>query len=186
MIALVTGEIGSGKTTVCQRTLDHLLRRGMQCMGILAPPCFDAAGVKCGIDVWDVTTGERRHLADRTDGGGSTIGEYSFVEMTLRWAVERLSAAIASHPDLLVVDEIGPLELVHRQGFVVALGALSEREIVPQALVVVRQAYVAMAEDLINRGDVCRFVVNPCSRDGLPGKLAAALYQSYAGTRGSQ
>lgn len=185
MIALVTGEIGSGKTTVCQRTLDRLLRLGMRCMGILSLPCFDAVGVKSGIDVLDVTTGERRHLADYIHNGGKTIGHYSFDEKTSSWAVERLAAAVASGPDLLVVDEIGPLEMVRRRGFVDALGALSDRKTVPRGLVVVRWAYVAMLEDSINREDVCRFVVHPYSRDGLPGELAAALYQSFVETGGS-
>jgi nucleoside-triphosphatase THEP1 len=148
-------------------------------MGILSLPRFDSAGLKCGIDVLDVATGERQPLADRSAGGGKTIGNYSFDEKSLSWAVERLEAAIASGADLLVVDEIGPLELVRRQGFVAVLAPLSDRETVPLGLLVVRQAHVALLEDWINRDDLRRFVVHPGSRDALPSELATVLHQSF-------
>jgi len=141
-LALVTGEIGCGKTTVCRRTLDLLRAQGIMPGGVLSPARLDAKGTKIGIDVLDVMTGERRPLARRVPGGGETTGDYSFDERALAWANARLQAAVAAGPGLLVVDEIGPLELVRGGGLAALLKPLADPKAVPHALVIVRRACV--------------------------------------------
>jgi nucleoside-triphosphatase THEP1 len=175
MLALVTGEIGCGKTTACRRALDLLRARGVAPSGILSPPRLDATGDKIGIDVLDVATGEQRRLAGIVSSGGKTIGKYSFHEDALAWAIARLQAAVAAGPDLLVVDEIGPLELVRRGGFVATLRPLADPNCVPQGVVVVRREYVDVLDRLLGRADVCRFWVDEARRDGLPARMAMAL-----------
>lgn len=175
MLALVTGEIGCGKTTACQRALDLLRARGVAPDGILSPPRLDGAGTKIGIDVLDVMTGERRSLADYVPGGGETVGNYTFDEAVLTWASARLQAALAAGPDLLIVDEIGPLELVYRGGYVAALEALADPHAVPHGLVIVRRECVDALERLLGRPDVRRFWVDRACRDGLPAEIVAAF-----------
>jgi nucleoside-triphosphatase len=175
MMALVTGEIGCGKTTACQRALDLLRTKGAAPRGILSPPRLSASGVKVGIDVLDVATGEQRRLADIVNSGGETIGNYTFDAQALDWALARFQAALAAVPDLLVVDEIGPLELVRQGGLVTLLGPLADPGRVPRGLVIVRQGYVDALEQLLGRADTRRFWVNLAQRDLLPARIASAF-----------
>jgi len=128
MIALVTGEIGCGKTTACGRAIELLRAQGVTARGILAPARLDDGGSKIGIDAVDVATGERRPLANHVPDGGETIGAYTFDRVSLRWAIDCLWAAASPGPartsHVLVVDEIGPLELTRQSGFVEILGPL--------------------------------------------------------------
>jgi nucleoside-triphosphatase len=175
MMALVTGRIGCGKTTACRFTLDLLRQEEMKTGGILSPARLDARGAKTGIDVVNVATGERRRLADYVDGGEGTIGSYTFDERALSWAGACIQTAVSDGCDVLVVDEIGPLELVHHDGLVAALDILADPIMVPHALVIVRQAYLESLQLRLNRLDLRCFWVDENHRQGLPQEIAAAL-----------
>lgn len=180
MIALVTGEIGSGKTTACQRAVDLLRARGVACYGVLSPARLDRTGAKIGIDVLDVATGNRRRLADLMPGAGETIGDYTFDQAALKWAIDQLMRAVAAanhsgEAGLLVVDEIGPLELVRRSGYVLVLEPLADPHQVPRGLVVVRCEHADVLELRIMRPDVRRLLVDEAHREGVPGEIAAAF-----------
>jgi nucleoside-triphosphatase THEP1 len=175
MIALVTGAVGCGKTTTCRRALELLQRGGMKAGGILSPARLDACGAKTGIDVINVATGERRRLAEYVTSGGRTIGSYTFDERTLSWASGCIRAAVSDGCALLVVDEIGPLELVHHAGLVAALDLLADPKTVPHALVIVRRAYLERLQRRLNRRDLCCFWVDEDHRESLPHEIATAL-----------
>jgi nucleoside-triphosphatase THEP1 len=180
MIILVTGEIGCGKTTACQRAIDLLRAQGVAVSGILCPPRLDNRGVKVGIDALDVATGEEKRLADWVPGGGDTIGPFTFDQASYSWAIARLQSAIAAldHAEgvnVLVVDEIGPLELVRQSGFVAALGSLADPRRVPCGLVVVRKAYLEILERRISRPDLRRVWVDAVRREQAPSEIAAAF-----------
>jgi nucleoside-triphosphatase THEP1 len=98
----------------------------------------------------------------------------------MKWAIGRLQAGIADsghtdQTDVLVVDEIGPLELERGSGFVAVLEPLADPDRVPRGLVVVRRQYVEALERLIDRPDVRRFWVDIARREGLPAEIATAL-----------
>lgn len=135
MILLLTGESGSGKTTLCARLAETLRARGVDVAGVLTVPRF-ADGEKIGMDVADVRTGTRLPLAERAARGTGTAD--------LRWKFNETALARGTHIlrtatpcDLLIVDELGPLELMHGQGWTVALEIL-QTQTYRHALVVVR------------------------------------------------
>lgn len=180
MIALVTGEVGCGKSTVCGHVIELLRARGIIVKGILAPARLDADGTKTGIDAIDVATGERRQLADRVLGGGATIGPYTFDRAALDWSIARLLAAVASPgpgkiSPVLIVDEIGPLELVQQSGLVEILGPLANPEIVPYALVIVRQAFADTLTAMLGRPDAHQFTISVDNREHIPAVIAVQL-----------
>ena len=180
MLALVTGEIGCGKTTACRRALAQLRARGVAPSGILTPPRLDEHGHKVGIDVLDLDTGQTRPLATYDASGGETVGRYTFDPQALRWAVARLTAAVDAGPALLIVDEIGPLELTHGGGFVDVLDPLAAPQRVPHGLVIVRAACVATLEARLDRPDARRFWIDRANRDAMPARIAKALENKVA------
>jgi nucleoside-triphosphatase THEP1 len=121
-IAILTGDMGAGKTTTCGRLLGHARDLGLDCAGILSPARVDG-GVKVGIDVVDARTDERRRLAEVDElPGRLRVGPYRFDDEAVAWGVARLGVACPC--DILFVDEIGPLEMDRGEGWVNALDVL--------------------------------------------------------------
>jgi nucleoside-triphosphatase len=145
-IVLLTGESGVGKTTACSRIIHFARKQGLAVAGLLTPPRSEN-GRKIALDVEDVQTGQRRPLAE---GVGSAEGpateQWQFHREGLRWGAEILRRATPC--DVLVIDELGPLELMREQGWTVALDVLSAGKY-RMAVVVVRPALVAVFEERI-------------------------------------
>ncbi len=145
MIIVLTGDSGSGKTTLCQRIVASLKGRGSDVAGVLTRPRF-ALGQKAGMDVQDVRTGERRALAERAAmGEGTAKLGWQFDGAGLAWGAQALRGAMPC--DVLVVDELGPLELVHNQGWIVALDILRTNQY--------RDALVVVRSELLERLRLC-------------------------------
>jgi nucleoside-triphosphatase len=174
-IALLTGPVGVGKTTVAERVVGLARRQGLTSGGLLAPALRNACGQKAGI--WGVaaTSGERRLLA-RTDRdlGGPEVGPYSFDEEALAWSVGVIEAALAAGdgqaPDLLVVDEMGKLELWHGTGLAPVLPRLAAGE-ARRALVLVREGLLETLAARLAPARVVVFRVDEENRDDLPRRI---------------
>lgn len=125
-LILITGPIGAGKTAFCLAAVDWARTLGWKVAGLVSPPVFESK-VKVGIDVVDVRSGERRRLARlRLDSTGAIATEHwTFYEDVLRWGNQVLGDVLPS--DLLVVDELGPLEFERGQGWLAGLTALDSR-----------------------------------------------------------
>jgi len=139
MILLLTGESGCGKTTLCARVAAELRARALDVAGVLTLPRF-ADGEKIGMDVADVRTGARIALAERARRGAGTADlKWKFDDAALARGVHILRAATPC--DVLIVDELGPLELIYGAGWLVALDVLQTQNY-RHALVVVRPSLV--------------------------------------------
>jgi nucleoside-triphosphatase THEP1 len=119
---VLTGPPGSGKTTICRKWIALAQQQGLDCAGILCPARFEGEH-KIGIDLLDVRTGERCPLAYVDDQPADLrIGPFRFDRQAMDRAKGILDAAVPCQ--VLVVDEIGPLELERGQGWVNALDVL--------------------------------------------------------------
>jgi nucleoside-triphosphatase THEP1 len=145
-VAILTGEHGAGKTTACGRLVTGARELGLSPAGIICPARLEG-GAKVGIDVADVRTGERRRLAEM-DGlpARLRVGPYRFDDSAVAWGVDRLESACPC--DLLIVDEIGPLEMTRGEGWVNALEVL-RRGRYRLAVVVVRPSLVGSVRDAL-------------------------------------
>jgi nucleoside-triphosphatase THEP1 len=141
MILLLTGESGSGKTMLCACVVATLKPRGVNVAGVLTLPRLAAQrGEKTGMEVEDVRTGERVALAERVAVSKGTANlSWQFDAGGVEHGAQILRAATPC--DVLVVDELGPLEFVHAQGWVIALDILRAGKY-RAALVVVRPGLV--------------------------------------------
>lgn len=140
LIAL-TGPSGAGKTTWCAELAAQARERGLRTAGLLSPGVF-ADGHKWAIDVVDLATGARRRLAQRrfSPDPTSPTRNWLFDDDALAWGSAILTAQ--GPCDLLIVDELGPLELLHGQGWHQALPML-ERGAYRVACAVVRPSLLA-------------------------------------------
>jgi nucleoside-triphosphatase THEP1 len=133
-LTVLTGPSGTGKTSACLGVADLAANLGLRVAGIVSPAVF-VDGVKTAIDCFDLQSGQRRRLATRVESPAPGELGYRFAESTVTWANAALARATPC--DLLLVDEIGPLELVQGKGLVTALAALRSGAY-GQAVVVVR------------------------------------------------
>jgi iron complex transport system ATP-binding protein len=124
---IVTGGRGSGKSRWCARLAEGARRRAWRVAGVLSPAVFEG-GREVAIDLVDVVTDEGRRLAElrRGEGDGATTERWRFVDATLDWGNEVLRRTSDAPPDLLVLDELGPLELTRGGGLGAGLALVDE------------------------------------------------------------
>lgn len=133
---LLTGERGAGKTTLCRRLADYARAAGWRVAGLLSPAVFQA-GLKTGILVEDLVSGQARPLASAVPRPpfDLPLGRWFFDPTVLGWGNRILQDCPPC--DLLIVDEIGPLELLRGEGWTAGLAALLRPDL-RLGLVVVR------------------------------------------------
>jgi nucleoside-triphosphatase len=107
-IIVLTGAPGVGKTTVVMRVAQALKERGVKVGGIVSRE-LRTNNMRIGFEFIDLTTNDRNILASIT-GNGPKVGKYFVNVAGCRFAAERLKKA-AKNSDVIVCDEIGPMEL---------------------------------------------------------------------------
>lgn len=140
-ILVISGWRGAGKTALCQRLAAQARQAGWAVAGLLSPARFAGGstdpGDKTGIYVEDLRRGERRLLASNLPGElhGTRIGAWTFDDALFAWGNEVLRQSAGC--DLLVIDELGPLEFDANLGWTEGFTVL-EQGAYRWAVVVVR------------------------------------------------
>lgn len=196
MLFLLTGEVQIGKTRWLESLVTELADCGVSCAGVLAPGQWvpsegehaDANGFeKLGIDNVLLPDGERIPFARRGDlarADGTFDEESQAAKAELAWhiddaAIDRVNAhfnEIATHasaaaPGLLIVDELGRLEIWRGGGLASAMALLAQGPTTtfPHALAVVRDYLLDDAEALFAEAwpDRCRIKPNDAAREAI-------------------
>ncbi len=108
---MLTGAPGVGKTTIVNRLCAYCSARGLAVHGITTREIREN-GQRVGFKITDVATGDEGWLARRDYSEGPRIGSYRVVTSDLEGiGVTALNLAIEGHADIVVVDEIGPMEM---------------------------------------------------------------------------
>ncbi|WP_415991505.1 hypothetical protein [Adlercreutzia equolifaciens] len=196
MLFLLTGEVQIGKTRWLESLVTELADCGVSCVGVLAPGQWvpsegehaDENGYeKLGIDNVLLPSGERIPFARRGDlarADGTFDEESQAAKAELAWhiddaAIDRVNAhfnEIATHasvaaPGLLIVDELGRLEIWRGGGLTSAMALLAQGPTTtfPHALAVVRDYLLDDAEALLAEAwpDRCRIKPNDAAREAI-------------------
>jgi molybdopterin-guanine dinucleotide biosynthesis protein A len=111
---LVAGEPGSGKTSWCREYIGGLRESGSSVGGILCP-AIEKQGQRVGSNALDLLTGQEVPFARISRYGyfkaGEKVGDHTISRDGISFACGAIERAIESRCDLVVIDEVGPLEL---------------------------------------------------------------------------
>ena len=138
-ITVLTGDSHSGKTRLCLRAIRDAWAAELDVAGVLSPGRYTVEGERTGIDLLDPKTGRRWPLGDKGPPDPVTGRVWHLRPETAQRGVDLLASS--SGCDLLVVDEIGPDELINGQGWCNALDVIHAGGY-QRALVVVRPRLV--------------------------------------------
>lgn len=161
-ITLLTGEIQSGKTSLCLEVVAAAREAGVVLGGLVSPGIFRERE-KIAIDVLDIRSGERVRLAD---GPGSrsteiTTRRWAFLPEAVAWGNQVLEQAVPC--DLLIIDELGPLEFHRGEGWVEGFKTVGSGDY-QAALLVIRPS---LLEEALSRWEVAH-IINLADPDQLP------------------
>ena len=145
-IILITGDLEVGKTSFCRELADITRKGGLVLSGLISPAVF-RDGEKVAIDVEDLRSGERRRLAELNQGPDDRLQtkRWTFNTEVVDWGNQVLEQATPC--DLLLIDELGPLEFERNQGWTNGIQAVSGGDY-KAAVVVVRPSLLEMAREL--------------------------------------
>ncbi len=178
MNILLIGKRQVGKTTVCRRVAVLSRELGYEPAGMLSPALLSRDGLPLAYHALMVSDGEQRLLA-RADGdlGGPSTGCYSFDADVFSWVIGRLRAAISQGCDLLIVDEIGPLELERGRGLAPLLSDLSARRL--PLLLVVRPELAGQLQERLPGVPFRAFTVTQENRQALADAIIKELFAEH-------
>lgn len=134
VLFLVTGSQGAGKTTFCSRLVAAAREAGWKAAGLLSHPVFEGQ-LRTGIDTEDLRSGEIRRIAMRSDMPSPGSKHWLFLPAAFDWGNQVL--ANSTPCDLLVIDELGPVEFEHGEGWQAGIEAVDSKQYAI-ALVVIR------------------------------------------------
>lgn len=109
-LLFVTGQPGVGKTSVLLRVVDALKAKGYDARGMISREIREQ-GTRVGFEITDLYTGQKGWLAHIKQASGPQVGKYRVNLGDLKnIGVNSIFDAI-KNANVIVVDEIGPMEL---------------------------------------------------------------------------
>ncbi|MEM0350251.1 MAG: NTPase [Archaeoglobaceae archaeon] len=116
----VTGRPGIGKTTLCLKVFEAL-KSSIKVSGFVTME-ERKGGVRIGFKLIDLTSNRSTQLA-RVGRGGMMVGKYEVLIENLEEFLDKIDLS----GDLIIIDEIGPMELKSEK-FVSIIKELLERD----------------------------------------------------------
>jgi nucleoside-triphosphatase THEP1 len=174
-IVLITGDRQVGKSTALEAAVAALRHAGLKISGL-----FTRRVGPHDLEVVEIQTGDAYPLTDPFRPDSSSPLHY-FIMNDAAMARSRRALRESFPTDIFVLDELGPLELKHRRGWVEALDLLA-RETYDLAMVVVRPELLV---DVLVALPVTHCVVvrvTEANRDTLPDFLCRIAQAACTGT----
>ena len=175
MVIVVTGAIGIGKTTVCQKVIGIARIQGYRCGGVIARKNQNE-----DIIIEDIETGETKTLASTDDiCQGPRTAKYFFNPEGIDFGIQAIDRGTAS--DILLVDELGHLEL-RGEGFAGVVEQIAAGK-VRNCILVIRKGL--LPDYLPQLGAATSvFETTVSNRNQLPGEIGRILIREVTGDYG--
>ena len=110
-LIFLTGPPGIGKTTAVERIARKLREQGYRVAGIITRE-IRRHGRREGFVLIDLASGKQWELARREASTPIRVGSYGMYPEALEEAARILQQAL-QEADVIVIDEVGPMELAH-------------------------------------------------------------------------
>lgn len=145
-IILLTGEQESGKTNLCLDLYQLAQEAGFRIGGLVSPAVF-IGDKKTAINALNLKSGIQKRMAElRTSHQtGLETQRWSFDTAVVDWGNKMLKEAVPC--DLLLIDELGPLEFHREEGWVNGFAVINSRKY-STAVIVIRPSLIEEAMQL--------------------------------------
>jgi len=178
-IWLVTGPPGVGKSAAVSKVILILKSAGLIVGGCTTLEKRQG-GVRVGFDVRDLTSGRTGELASTNSKFGPRVGRYrvNLQDLAKIGAAGLLAAARSS--EVIVVDEVGPMELVSpefRRGI---------RACIDSGKPMLAVVHERLEDDILSelrRKAASVLTLSVENRDGVPDELGRALLEAAGGRK---
>jgi len=176
-IIIISGEKREGKTTFVGRLVDNLKDQNIQIIGFLSIGIHEN-GERTGFNIVDLQTSQKIGLCTKTrQEGWFSFGDYYFNPEGFSKGNEILNINNLENKQLIVIDEIGPVEL-NKQGWSGAIETLCHTSSIPQ-LWVVRNSLVDKIIRKWNTGNVYIFNINENTPKDVENKILEIIPSSW-------
>jgi len=110
-IFIATGKIDAGKTSFIVKLIDSLKAKEIKASGIYCQKIFKNEK-RIGYDIVDIKTSRRNaFLRTQANGASEKIGKFYIFSDGLNFGLEQLKLANQTENEIVIIDEIGKLEL---------------------------------------------------------------------------
>jgi nucleoside-triphosphatase THEP1 len=148
---IITGPKGSGKTTFTKKLAGHLREKGIAVKGILSLKILDNSEIT-GYDILNIETGEKICFLRVSEArSAEKIGKFNICPEGLESGRKLLNSLISESNKLVIVDEVGLLEL-NNGGWADCIDGLLNSE--NHLLMVVRDDFVEKVKEKWNISEV--------------------------------
>ena len=163
-LLFVTGRPGIGKTTVLLNAAEELKAKGYYVGGMISREGRQD-GSRVGFEIINFKTGEKGWLAHINQPNGPQVGKYKVNLKDLDSIGVRAIQTALGDVDVVVIDEVGPMELFSQAFKQAAMDAMSSGKLI---LGVIHQsARDPIIESIRNRDDTLIVTVTIDNRNGL-------------------
>ena len=178
---LVTGRPGIGKTTVVKRIMEMCSRSGFRVGGMITYEVRER-GRRVGFKIVDVLTGREGVLAKVGIPGMFKIGRYTVNLSDLEDVGVRAIRRALSEADIVVIDEIGPMELFSEEFKKAVKEAFNSTKPVVATIHIKADRY-PLCRRIKRLPNVKLYVTNYSNRDSLPKVIFRELIESLKQTK---
>lgn len=110
-VIIITGKIGEGKTTTVRKIVENLKAKNIPVNGVYTPRVMEN-GLTTGYDIVDIELNVRTpFLRQGEEDGYARIGRFNILPQGLNNGVAALTRSLKEKNRLVVIDEVGKLEL---------------------------------------------------------------------------
>ncbi|MFQ6136028.1 MAG: NTPase [Candidatus Hydrothermarchaeales archaeon] len=177
MKLLISGMPGSGKTTLCERVIEEL--EGMLKIGGFISSEIREGGIRKGFKIRDVRTGKWGTLAHIDQMTGPRLGKYRVNLNDLNTIGVGAILEALEDCDLIIIDEIGPMELFSDEFEKVIKDTFDSKKHV------IATIHFRSRDRLIRRfgmGDIPFLMIDEGNRESLVKDIVGKLKEEWGGS----